>query len=271
MNDAKALKILLRTYWSASGWKESPEVSDADFEYAKAAGHMFDPIERDHDQCVKWVVAGRSMVSREAIANAFIASLSSRRLELRSAMGSYAVAKHLPEHKFKQSKIFTHDDCAVCMSGQGAGGQGAIDLNVLNFERFKWGGVRHEHLSYIGFDLEQFRLCDFSAPSKDDYEILRQVFHAASSAPVGTSLTKLEKSLAGLFPANASERKTLITILGYCGILVPEGEPGYFHSYPRDSERGDKLHPDSDWQFPVSRWKGSGIRGEAVSYWFPEL
>lgn len=38
--DKKAKNILLKTYWDSNGWKENPEISEKDFEYAKKAESM---------------------------------------------------------------------------------------------------------------------------------------------------------------------------------------------------------------------------------------
>jgi hypothetical protein len=44
------------------------------------------------------------------------------------------------------------DDFGVCSFLSGEAGK--QDLNVSNFERFKWGGVRCYSVPYIVFDLE---------------------------------------------------------------------------------------------------------------------
>jgi hypothetical protein len=43
-HDKKALEILLQTCWSPKGWKRDATVDTVDFEHAKQAGYMFDPI-----------------------------------------------------------------------------------------------------------------------------------------------------------------------------------------------------------------------------------
>ena len=42
--DKKALRILTDTYWSPKGWKRDKTIDSADFEYARQAGYMFDPV-----------------------------------------------------------------------------------------------------------------------------------------------------------------------------------------------------------------------------------
>jgi hypothetical protein len=98
--DRKALNILFSTYWSSTGWKpERDQVTPAaDLLHAKRAGVMFDPVRPSHEGIVRRAIEVRVRVDPEAVAAAFLASLSTRRLELRSALGSYAVLRHFPDH-----------------------------------------------------------------------------------------------------------------------------------------------------------------------------
>ena len=61
---------------------------------------MFDPVTLDHAGIVKWCRKSVAAVTKEQVAAAFLASLSTRRLDLRSALGSYAAGRHLPDHRF---------------------------------------------------------------------------------------------------------------------------------------------------------------------------
>ena len=97
--DKKALQILLDTYWSPRGWKRDKTIDAADFEHARQAGYMFDPITVTHDDIVGRLLAIRNRVSMEQVTDAFLASLSTRRLELRSALGSFSFAAHFPDHR----------------------------------------------------------------------------------------------------------------------------------------------------------------------------
>jgi hypothetical protein len=88
----------------------------------------------DHDQTIEAVRSATAQISATDAGNAFLASLTSRRLDLRSALGSFAVARNLPNHPFQPGtdRVF----CRIC----GLPPQpDAIDLNKFNFERFKWG------------------------------------------------------------------------------------------------------------------------------------
>ena len=91
--DRRALTVLFDTYWERGRWRDEElrSTPPEDFEYAKRAGMMFAPIQLSHSDIVRRAVAAVRATERRAIADAFVMSLSSRRLELRSALGSYAV------------------------------------------------------------------------------------------------------------------------------------------------------------------------------------
>src|SRR5262245_36590248 len=132
--DARAVSVLFDTYWTSAGWRKDNTRSTrpGDFEYAKRAGVMFDPIRVGHDDIVKRAITAVRRVKRQAVADAFIVSLASRCLEVRSALGSFAVLQHFPRHQPPRQR----GACPVCGEYNLPGRE--QDLNVLNFERFKW-------------------------------------------------------------------------------------------------------------------------------------
>ena len=103
--DAKAKRILFRTYWS-NGWLPDGQrqTSLADFEYAKQHGVMFDPVSWTHDGSVDAVQQFREVEFGRAVAAGFVASLSSRRLEWRSAFASWSMIERLPHHGYSPSR-----------------------------------------------------------------------------------------------------------------------------------------------------------------------
>ena len=60
---------------------------------------MFDNIKMTHDEGISWLLRMREQVSQEKITDLFIASLSTRRLDLRSGLAAFATARHFPDHK----------------------------------------------------------------------------------------------------------------------------------------------------------------------------
>ena len=63
--DRRALKVLFDTYWTSAGWRDerSRSTPPVDFEYAKQAGVMFDPIRVSHDDIVKRAITAVRGVS----------------------------------------------------------------------------------------------------------------------------------------------------------------------------------------------------------------
>src|ERR1700689_3608220 len=99
-------------------------------------------------------VLARSRLSKAQVADAFLASLTSGRLDWRSGLGSFAVSLNLPAHTWSASggsPLW----CPICGSSNRHVPE---DLNVLSFERLKWGGVRHADAPYIGFTVNAFSL-----------------------------------------------------------------------------------------------------------------
>lgn len=263
--DKRALKILNDMFWSTSGWKPNPSVTAEDFTYAKSHGLMFDPIALSHDEAVEAAVGAVAATTREAVAQAFVSSLGSKRLDLRSAMGSFAVGRHLQVHRMVTSG--ESPSCVYC--GEYAS---SADPNTLNFERTKWGGVRHPHPHYIALDLQLFAGQEPAVPSKTDFMILGSILEAAKSMSAAARLGDLEKALSKLLPSNKSERRTLIGILGYAGILIDPSRPDFRQQFVPAVERQQTPWYKDDWPYPVQWWDGShGVNEAAVAEWFPRI
>ncbi len=238
--DKKAKKILFNTYWSGKGWKDWAEryTSPTDFEYAKEKGLMFEPITISHDECVKRIVKLAENITMEQVTKGFLSSLSTRRLDWRSAISSYYIANLFTEHKYTpvESGRFYKGDavvhishtCGVCKNLKygvvGKENYESEDLNVLNFERIKWGGVRHGELLYTLFDLEQFTKEEIPEPSNSDAEIFKETLKAVESCNPGDYPGALRKRLAevSLLKANKAERDVIIEILACIGVLAPK-------------------------------------------------
>lgn len=264
--DPRALKILTGMFWSSSGWQRDPTVSPDDFAYAKAHGLMFDAVALSHDEAVRAAVNAVARTSREAIARAFVSSLGLRRLDFRSAMGSYAVGRHLSAHP----KIVSSgsQSCAYC----GEFDRSDADPNILNFERIKWGGIRHCNPRYIALDLQGFAALENVEPTKNDYLTLRSIFSAAESLAPTARLGDLERALSKLLPSNNAERRGLIGILGYAGILIDPSQPDFRLQFVPSAERQPTPWHKDDWPYPVQWWNGScGVNWSAVGEWFPDL
>jgi hypothetical protein len=265
--DKRAVKILFATYWSSAGWKKDRTISPEDFAYAKAKGVMFDARTTRHDDMVQSTRAMAEKVGHATVSQAFLASLSSRELSLRSALGSFAATRWLPHHSYGEGRF--RYCCQVCGDSSQYEQE---DLNVLNFERLKWGGVRHLRPYYAGFDLAEFWKLPVGEPTTTDCDILKRVLDVSASQSADARANDLEKAIAGLFPSSKDERRNVLQILGYCGILQPSDHPTFFQSYAHMDGRAQPTEHKNDWSFPLLWWRGrDGVNTAAVRFYFPSL
>lgn len=269
--DKKAKDILFKTYWSSKGWKDERDTDPDDYIYAKEKGVMFDPLTISHDDCVNRIIEIANAITSEQVVKAFLSSLSTRQLDWRSGIGSYSIAKLISAHKYKpvESGYSCEDGkivavsytCKICKEIKyGVVGQKHYvneDLNVLNFERIKWGGVRHGDLIYILFDLEQFAKEKIPEPTKEDIEIFKNILSAVSSCNQGDYPSILRDKLKDIpnLKSNKDERSVLIEILACIEVLKPM-------SYDRPTSG------KNDWGF-IEFWRGEdGYNKEIVEKYF---
>ncbi len=270
--DKKARNILFKTYWSAGGWTDPAQRHTApeDFAYAKSRGLMFDPISLTHDDCLTELLALRDGMPASLPARAFLCSLSSRRLDWRSGIASHQIAQQLAPHaynpvvagqSFGSDGSVTHVShaCGDCRdAGDSVIAKAAycgIDLNVMNFERIKWGGVRHGRLEYAWFDLRQLAAADLPDPTADDIACFKQILSAAAACDAQDGPGALEARLKTVIASSKAERQSLIDILACVGVLRPQ-------SFDRP------VNGRSDWRY-VGAWRGAdGYSETAVARWF---
>ncbi|QDT14118.1 hypothetical protein CA12_01860 [Alienimonas californiensis] len=187
-------------------------------------------------------------------------------MDLRSVLGSFAAARLTPPHRRSESAPMP---CAVC--GFGGTGSRPVDLNVLNFERLKWGGVRHDSPVYAAFDLERFAELPPCGPGPVDRAALRELLDRIAAVPPDVTGATLQKELRGAFPSNKDERDGVAAILGHCGVLATPAKPGHF---PNFVPHRDRAAPAGrvDMPYPAGWWTGTdGLNAEAVRFWFGHL
>lgn len=268
--DKKAKEILFKTYWTSRGWKEKFFTDPDDFAYAKEKGLMFDPFTISHDDCVKRIIEITAGITPEQAAKAFLCSLSTRRLDWRSGIASFYIAKNLVPHKYTPEEsghsynmegeiVGTSYGCGICEKCGGWGDEDYVneDLNVYNFERIKWGGVAHGYLLYTLFDLEQFIKEEIPEPAKMDIDILKGILAAICSCVPGDYPGALRDKLKDVpnFKSNKNERSVMIEILACIEVLQPK-------SYDRP------VRGKTDWNY-ATYWRGEdGYNAEMVDkYW----
>lgn len=269
--EARALHILFNTQWNMDGreasWIGFSEVPPEDLEFAKNAGLMQEAWELDHRGCLAKILKARDRLDRRAVAAAFVRSLLTRRLDTRSTLGSYARVLHLDRHRFAAEK--DRDTCREC----GLTKQMKISVNHFTFRRIMWAGnVYQGNLEYALCDLTAFKE-PFEELNQAERELLEEVLTALRNLPGEAQLTDLEKSLAGLFPSNKSERQVTLEILGLCGILKPRDCPSLHETWIPPAEMPDPTHfYRKEWRSPVNCWTGEdGLNEAAVDFWFGDL
>jgi hypothetical protein len=258
----------MQAFWTAQGWRDPYQLpTEPELAEAVASGVMFaEPVHRTHDE---WVSAARSAAGRlevKEVSDAFMASLTTRRMDLRSALGSYAVARHLPEHSFVPGPGGTL--CSICRLAQDGS---PTELNVLSFERFKWGGVRHDDITYVAFDLEQFQKAPRARPDDAAVRLGRAVLDALRATPAKETASAAAKRLR-MVRGSDSEREVIMDILGLCGVLATSERPGYLTRFVPYRDRALPPHHFVDRTYPVCWWRGhDGVSDEAVQALLPAL
>jgi hypothetical protein len=265
-----ALEPLMETFWSPQGWRDllafpGPNVMAP----AVEAGVMFSgPRVDDHGGWVRAARDAARAVSAQEVGEAFLASLSTRRLDLRSALGSYAVARLVPEHPLATAPRGFGLGCIVC--GQFASGE-EEDLNILSFERFKWGGVRRDYLPYAAFDLEQFAKAPRLKPTRADIDTGRQLLDCLRQLPGGTTAAQAVPQLK-MIKGNKAEREVILDILGVAGILRTAEHPGYANAFIPKIQRSEPPLRFIFGHYPISWWTAAdGVNLPALQQFLPQL
>jgi hypothetical protein len=269
MNDQRAIKLLSKACWSSSGWKSKLDLTHDEMAFLESAGYAPPNREFTHEQCLVWAFESLRAVSTERVSAAFVWSLTSRQLQYRSALGSFAYLHLMPAHQFVRTPGFSSDLCMTCGFGRKCSLK-QKDFVILNFERHKWGGVRHDDVDFNAFDLEMFSRLPEVSPSTQDWDALRAILNAVADASTGKSVGTLKKAVRKIIKSNDAEADTLCHILSYAGILAVDDHRGFDVQYVPFSRRAD-ARPKSDQRYPLNCWKGPGYRHEAIRHWFPKI
>ena len=238
-------KVLLTLYT-----KNHPQ---AELAAAKEQGYLIeDPDPISHDETLAQL---RLMVEKTDpwdAANAFLYSLSTRKPEYRSALGSYWYARSIPGH--------THGENAHCyLCGWTPLQRSYYDgYTVFNHERHKWGGVRHTDPNYCLFDLQQFQKLPKVTPSQEDWRILKAILDTVSELEPQKKAGALRQLLTRkkLFRSNSDELDVLLGILGICGILASPDAPSYCDRFVDEYSRAPVEHTN-DLYYPLNRWQAA--------------
>lgn len=236
-------KVLLTLYTK----NHTPE----ELEAAEAQGYLFDaPDPISHDDTLSQLRKLVNEIDSQDVSNAFLYSLSARKLEYRSALGSYWYATAIPEHTHPENSY-----CYLC-------GWSPLDLctywnpyNSFNHSRYAFGGGTHTHVDYALFDLQQFRKLPKVTPSDEDWRVLYALLDTISELEPKKKAGALRQLLTKKRPlkSNQYELSTLLDILGICGVLASPEAPCYCDCFVDEYCRSPVEHTN-DIAYPLNRW-----------------
>lgn len=269
------LKVLFAIYKNVG--RDTADISEDEMLLAKKQGYLFDyPEYETHSEMISRLRYILSQIDPKDIANAFLFSLSTRKLEYRSALGSYYYAAAIPEHAFMNSYnevlAAAANHCYLCGWTAWERVPSKLDIkygyDFYNYERYKWGGnlIGNVHVNYALFDLEQFLKLPKVIPTDEDKRIFSGILSCVERLNSSDKAGKLRDTIskAKLFKSNKDEITVLLGELGLCGILAGEDYPSYDMYFANEYERDPAEHKN-DFAYPVNRWHASdGINVEKL-------
>jgi hypothetical protein len=239
---------------------------------AVAAGVMFTEPRRalDHDGWIQAARQGAAAVTAREAGSAFLASLTSGRMDLRSALASYALVRHLPEHPYAGGR-WRGWGCQVCGIYQPDDGAIEEDLNDRNQGRFGWGGMCG-YITYAAFDLEQFARAPRLEPTAADISLGQEIIDHLRQLPPRTTAAQAARTLT-MLPGTRDQREVLMDMLGITGILHSPGHPGYADAFiPATQSIDEPSQRFTFGSYPTCWWKAEGgISDSALRQFLPDL
>lgn len=235
---------------------------------------MSTALAREHADAIAHLRTLADVIPASVVGRAFVASLGSRDLEARSALGSYAVARVLPDHVLAPVPGAFATICAQCGWSSMPPGHEALETETRAHyasERQRYGGIRHLDPQYASYDLSAFRSRPPSDPTAADWHALALTFRTPALLPPDAKAADLERALESVIPSNRGERATFLRILAYAGVLEDPAHPGFFDGYVPPDSRDLPPQRFADWGYPVVWWRARhGVRTDAAAFWFPE-
>ncbi|WP_347051372.1 hypothetical protein [Flavobacterium olei] len=272
----KGLKILISAIKNAQKtesdrWWETytNNISNLDFEIAKSENAMFDLEIISHNNIFKRIKEAVGKIDKKSVVNSFLYSLSTQKLEYRSFLSSYCIAKVLPEHDFFASDFPNENICRIC-------GlrlyqlENPIDFNLFNYFKHQDGSC-NDNADYILFDLENFKNFPNANPVRQDFEILNCLKEKISSAQYTDRPNKIINLIKNCIKSNQYQRQAILEIFGICGILNSNEHVGYTEKYITYLERKRRPIRNDDILYPLRWWEGKyGINEKNWNYWFKQ-
>lgn len=223
------------------------------------------PRSRTADQIVDDLIAAHAACDRQALADAFVISITTGRHDYRSALASYASFIALAPATREQVR-------AAGIAGLPPAGVAAPSDDVaLAFRRLWKPYVVNDQATYAAFDLDRFRRRPVPTPTAAQAAAFRQLLDAIRALPPDARLTDLQRCMTGIVKGDKYDRQHVAEILGYCDILPSRAHPPMRTRYLEQGRRPLPTHYYArEWRFPACFWTGEvGVDEAAVAYWFP--
>lgn len=260
-----AQKESLKNWWDWDTYMQY--ITKDDFAYAKLHSAMFDKVSLHHNDIIKRIKNAVATIDKQNVVDAFVYSLSSRKLEYRSFLSSYCIASVLPEHDFTPCPLPNDTICSICGLNTYEFKE-PIDFNTINFFKYNHGSCFDSAVSIL-FDIEQFSTFSIVKPTDDDYRVLGELKKAIKASLPNDRIPQLKKNISKIIKSNDEERLGLINILGVIGILHDDEHFGYADKYVSYTEREERSVRFDDAAYPAGWWQGKfGVDEEKWNYWF---
>lgn len=276
----EGLKTLFALFKRAA-WDEA-SVSEGEISIAKEKGYLFDyPAFETHSDSLRRIHPLLAQIDPKDIANAFLFSLSTRKLEYRSALGSYYYLAAIPEHDLMNSHneiLAAAANHCYCCGWSAWKTNPDKDIrsgkNFYNYERYRYGGsiIGSVNINYALFDLEQFLKLPKVIPTDEDKRIFARILSCVEGLDGSDKVGKLRDAIskAKLFKSNKDELSVLLGELGICGILASNDFPSYDVYFANEYER-DAIEYRNDFAYPANRWHArDGINRQKLAEVFGE-
>nr|WP_123784646.1 hypothetical protein [Pirellula staleyi] len=222
-----------------------------------------------HNELVDACVDAAEALDRIDVARAFIASLSSRRLDWRGVLPAYAVCRQLPRHEYAPTQVFQAGPDASCfICGLPSPSKTKVSGRLLV------GNLgRAYYLETSLTTLQQFASTEKPVPKDEDFGMLTETLNRLQNRN-GAKLGELQKLIQGLFPSNKFEREDFLGALAIAGIFQLDAA-SYFDGWVtydiRESVMPSHFYA-KDSSHPLRHYKPDcGLNERAISFWFKDL
>ena len=238
---------------------------------------MEEKLENFHDIWNDKLFEEYKKSKKEKIIASFLASLSSNRPELRSALPVFAIMQTLPNHTFvlaENQTLMGLSPCKICSTDYSFPKElDERDKELLN-ECINEGGLITHDLSDYYYYLHSFnnnKDAELINVRNEDIRIFSEILDIVINTKKNDSLKKeILRSIRKIkgFKITAEQSQILLETLGYCSVLETGKYKGLLKEYTNLGVAPKKTH-NSDWKYPVDFWLGKdGINKEAFKFWF---